>query len=115
MTDTCPAVTPRSPLPCARSIDHEGDHRDVVGRSWPRLIVVDGSAPDDLSPRALELQDLQRTADALWARILGGDDTPRLRERVTRLEDLQAALIWEAPEMFAACGHCGRVPEARAA
>ncbi|MFJ9728303.1 hypothetical protein ACIRP3_36730 [Streptomyces sp. NPDC101209] len=77
--------------------------------------MVAGDAPAAPSPRAAELQDLQRTADALWTRILGGEDSPRLRERVTRLEALQAALIFEAPELFAACGHCGTVPEARAA
>lgn len=114
-TNTCPATTPRSPLPCARPADHEGDHRDVTGRTWPRLSVVTGTAPDAPSSRAVELQELQRIADALWTRILGGEDTPRLRERVSRLEALQAALIWEAPEMFAACGNCGRVLEARAA
>lgn len=114
-TDTCPATTPNSPLPCVRLVGHDSDHRDVTGRTWPRLTVVSGGAPDVPSSRALELQELQRMADALWTRILGGEDTPRLRERVSRLEALQATLIFEAPELFAACGHCGRVPEARAA
>ncbi|MFD7499934.1 hypothetical protein [Streptomyces sp. NPDC059850] len=59
-----------------------------------------------------ELAVLQRQANLLWAQILGGQDTPRLRERVMRLEAVQAALLWEAPQMLAACGSCGRAPEA---
>ncbi|CDR07362.1 hypothetical protein [Streptomyces iranensis] len=59
-----------------------------------------------------ELAALQRQTSLLWAQILGGQDTPRLRERVMRLEAAQAALLWEAPQMLAACGSCGRVPEA---
>ncbi|WP_262700559.1 MULTISPECIES: hypothetical protein [Streptomyces] len=58
-----------------------------------------------------ELAALQRQANILWAEILGGQDTPRLRERVMRLEMIQAALLWEAPQMVAACGSCGRAPE----
>ncbi|MGW7618190.1 hypothetical protein ACWGLG_20570 [Streptomyces antimycoticus] len=58
-----------------------------------------------------ELAALQRQANILWAQILGGQDTPRLRERVMRLETIQAALLWEAPQMLAACGSCGRAPE----
>lgn len=38
-----------------------------------------------------ELAALQRQANILWAEILGGQDTPRLRERVMRLETIQAA------------------------
>ncbi|MEU1945269.1 hypothetical protein ACFW95_39840 [Streptomyces sp. NPDC059474] len=59
-----------------------------------------------------ELAALQRQASLLWSQILGGQDTPLLRERVMRLETIQAALLWEAPQMLAACGSCGRAPEA---
>lgn len=62
-----------------------------------------------------ELAALQRQASLLWAQILGGQDTPRLRERVSRLEAVQAALLCAAPQMLAACDTCGRAPEALAA
>lgn len=67
---------------------------------------------DAPSTRATELQDLQSLAEGLWNQILAGNDSPRLRERVMRLEAAQAALIWEAPAMLAACGGCGSVPAA---
>lgn len=57
-----------------------------------------------------ELEALQRQAGLLWAQILGGQDTPRLRERVERLEALQAALLWETPTVIAECRSCGHVP-----
>jgi hypothetical protein len=57
-----------------------------------------------------ELAALQRQAGILWALILGGQDTPRLRARVLRLEALQAALLFETPRILAACGSCGHVP-----
>ncbi|MFE7159147.1 hypothetical protein [Streptomyces sp. NPDC057636] len=59
-----------------------------------------------------ELAALQRQAAVLWTEILNGNDTPRLRERVMRLEATQAALIWEAPQMLAECRSCGHTPEA---
>ncbi|MGW5233953.1 hypothetical protein ACWEQU_17050 [Streptomyces nodosus] len=64
--------------------------------------------------RLQELEALQRMARILWDQILGGNDTPRLRERVMRLEAAQSALLFAAPEMFAACGSCGRVPTPQA-
>lgn len=57
-----------------------------------------------------ELATLQRQAAVLWTEILNGSDSPRLRERVMRLESLQAALIFESPQMLAQCGSCGHVP-----
>ncbi|MCX4832841.1 hypothetical protein OG746_29330 [Streptomyces sp. NBC_01016] len=62
-----------------------------------------------------ELAALQRQASLLWAQILGGQDTPRLRERVERLEVLQAALLWEMPAVVAECRSCGHAPSAVAA
>jgi hypothetical protein len=56
-----------------------------------------------------ELAALQHQASLLWAQILGGQDTPRLRERVERLEALQTALLWESPAAVAACRSCGHV------
>lgn len=66
---------------------------------------------EDITPAHLQdLAALQRQAAVLWTEILNGNDTPRLRERVARLEDLQAAILWESPQMMAACGSCGSAP-----
>ncbi|NGO76173.1 hypothetical protein G6045_10910 [Streptomyces sp. YC504] len=57
-----------------------------------------------------ELTSLHRQAAILWAEIFSGSGSSRLRERVMRLESLQAAIIFEAPQMLATCQTCGHVP-----
>ncbi|MFD9440011.1 hypothetical protein [Streptomyces sp. NPDC060001] len=74
-----------------------------------RVQVTPGT-PAEHVLRVKELLELQRQARSLWALILGGEDNPRIRARVGRLEAAQSALLG-APEMLAACGTCGRSPE----
>ncbi|MFG2223979.1 hypothetical protein [Streptomyces sp. NPDC048644] len=50
-----------------------------------------------------ELTELHRLAGALWTKLLSGDNTPHLRERINSLEAAQSTLLWEAPELIAAC------------
>jgi hypothetical protein len=43
--------------------------------------------------RAAELRQAQQQSQALWARVMAGEDSPRLRQRIERLEALQTALM----------------------
>lgn len=92
--------------PCVLDVGHGGDHRNVMGRTWPRIAVsvVTASAEDD--GRGSELAALQADAAALWRRVLAGKDSPYLRTRIARLEALQAALIVGDATLIAKC-HCG--------
>lgn len=106
--------------PCVRPAGHDDDHRNVMGRVWPRtaevavVSVVNDvlAAPlptvdvPTLDTRGEELAALQAQASVLWARVLGGEDSAALRARIGRLEALQAALVSGDASLVASC-HCG--------
>ncbi|MFD3834779.1 hypothetical protein ACFWWC_00750 [Streptomyces sp. NPDC058642] len=117
-SETCAARRPgfdqrppigRNSLPCTQPAYHQGDHSNDFGDRWPvtarekALAELEADYQEFLATllKREEWKHIARKLEGCYKAMWAGDDSILLRQRIERLEALQAALCG-TPERLAA-------------